>query len=715
MLKRNVLSSLVAVAGLASAAHAGGGPENVLILINPANAESMYLGHYYQYARNIPSSNVLYIDPAATNYAAFAGTNGNIDAVLGKLVDGRISDHIDYIVVATGQTFYVDAPGLISDGCWPVARFSLTSAYSSAFIRAQVLTATMSSQSTNHYFGIAAQPFDSNLRWTSGSVTTIPPNPRYFISAQLGYTGLRGNTVAEITSMIDSTAVVDGTHPSGNFYYMNTTDAIRNVRSPNFAPAVSSIVAAGGQAQILNGILPDFRHDCLGIMTGWVDPQVDTAIMTLRPGAYCDDLTSYHATFDIPDQTKMSSWIRRGAAGVSGTVEEPCNYTGKFAAPNLNAVYYKGLSLGEAYLRSIAYFPFQSMFQGDPISRPFATLPTVIPNVPSGPVSGTISFTPAVSTTLPGTSIASVEVYVNGVNLRPFAPNDPCQFSTTDLPDGINDLRILAIDNSPVKTVGRWAGTININNHGHIVTLGTPTITGNLSTAFPANVTVSGPGTVQEVRLMRNGRVLASSNTAPASWNVFGRDIGAGRSRVQAEVLYTDGSRALSAPVVMDIAFTAGAPSGQQPVAYNYSKVVSRGQAVTVELPAKFDDDASGATFTLLTSPAQCTVGAGTKGYRIMTPAANASGSESFTFRVNTPSGQSNTATVTLVYTPAYCYANCDSSTASPLLTANDFQCFLNKFAAGDIFANCDNSGTQPLLTANDFQCFLNAYAAGCS
>jgi len=60
------------------------------------------------------------------------------------------------------------------------------------------------------------------------------------------------------------------------------------------------------------------------------------------------------------------------------------------------------------------------------------------------------------------------------------------------------------------------------------------------------------------------------------------------------------------------------------------------------------------------------------------------------------------------------CYANCDNSTVAPILTANDFQCFLNKFAAQDPGANCDGSTTNPILTANDFQCFLNAYAAGC-
>ncbi|MBX3377705.1 MAG: S8 family serine peptidase [Phycisphaeraceae bacterium] len=64
---------------------------------------------------------------------------------------------------------------------------------------------------------------------------------------------------------------------------------------------------------------------------------------------------------------------------------------------------------------------------------------------------------------------------------------------------------------------------------------------------------------------------------------------------------------------------------------------------------------------------------------------------------------------------PSGCYANCDQSTGAPLLTANDFQCFLNKFAAGDTYANCDQSTGSPLLTANDFQCFLNKFAAGCT
>jgi hypothetical protein len=68
----------------------------------------------------------------------------------------------------------------------------------------------------------------------------------------------------------------------------------------------------------------------------------------------------------------------------------------------------------------------------------------------------------------------------------------------------------------------------------------------------------------------------------------------------------------------------------------------------------------------------------------------------------------------TMIPVTATCYPNCDGSAATPVLTPNDFQCFLNRFATADPFANCDESTATPLLTANDFACFLNAYAAGC-
>jgi streptogramin lyase len=63
---------------------------------------------------------------------------------------------------------------------------------------------------------------------------------------------------------------------------------------------------------------------------------------------------------------------------------------------------------------------------------------------------------------------------------------------------------------------------------------------------------------------------------------------------------------------------------------------------------------------------------------------------------------------------PPPCYANCDGSTASPVLNVADFTCFLQKFSLGDPYANCDGSTGVPLLNVADFTCFLQKFAQGC-
>jgi hypothetical protein len=67
------------------------------------------------------------------------------------------------------------------------------------------------------------------------------------------------------------------------------------------------------------------------------------------------------------------------------------------------------------------------------------------------------------------------------------------------------------------------------------------------------------------------------------------------------------------------------------------------------------------------------------------------------------------------VATPQACYANCDNSTAPPILNVNDFICFQQRFAAGDSYANCDGSTSPPVLNVNDFICFQARFVAGCS
>jgi hypothetical protein len=79
----------------------------------------------------------------------------------------------------------------------------------------------------------------------------------------------------------------------------------------------------------------------------------------------------------------------------------------------------------------------------------------------------------------------------------------------------------------------------------------------------------------------------------------------------------------------------------------------------------------------------------------------------------NCRSQTSSTATLTITGGQS-CYANCDNSTSAPILNVLDFNCFINRFSAGDSYANCDNSTVVPVLNVLDFNCFINQFSAGC-
>jgi hypothetical protein len=66
------------------------------------------------------------------------------------------------------------------------------------------------------------------------------------------------------------------------------------------------------------------------------------------------------------------------------------------------------------------------------------------------------------------------------------------------------------------------------------------------------------------------------------------------------------------------------------------------------------------------------------------------------------------------------CYADCDGNEA---LNVDDFLCFINEFATAQSlptsqqithYANCDGSTAEPVLTVDDFLCFINEFAQGC-
>jgi hypothetical protein len=641
----------VLAAAWASPALAGGTPEEAFLIVDPARTDAMYVANYYRHVRDVPSVNVLYMDPTAPDYTTFDAEN--LVAVLGMLENRQIRDHIHYHVVPPASSFYVHAPGLVFDGCAPVSRFSISACYTLMFQRSAIFSGNMHSAKPNRYFGLDNTPygFDSTIKWKDGAPSTDGRGHFYFIGASLGYTGERGNTLEEIIAMIDRSVAVDGTFPAGTFYYMETTDELRSGPRDDYYPtAVADITALGGSAEHLFDVLPIGRHDCLGIMTGWASPDIEGADLTILPGAICDHLTSYAATFDTSSQTKLSSWIRKGASGSWGAVQEPCNYPGKFPHARVYVWYYQGLSLGEALFRSVGYLPFQGLLYGDPLTRPFAALPTVdVPDAPPGTVSGPVTLTPVATATCPGAEIAELSLLIDGVVHSLVGPGEPFVVDTSELPDGWHDMRVLAYDDTVQRFTGRWLGELTTDNRGRSATLDVTPDSGNWTTAFEASVAGTGAD-VAEVRLLHNGRVVAAAAGCSAQLTVYGLTLGAGPVQVQAEALYVDGERVRSEPQALQVDYAGGTPSGAAPVAFSYTKHVLGDAPFVVELPAAFDDPDTALTYTLLTEPVQATVAEGTGPYRIMWPDPLTEGTDEFTFQVDSAVGSSDVATVSLIY-----------------------------------------------------------------
>ena len=704
-------SHALALVALAAAVAAAEGPENAILVVDPTSHDAMYVANYYKAARGLPDANVLYMAPGAANLAAFAGANR--DGLLGALANRRLDDHADLVILPPGP-FYVSAPGLISDGCSPVNRLSITSAYATAFFTDLILDGTANNL-PNGYFSANGAPlaFDSNETWFGGNHSDADIAKRYFIGAMLGETGENGNTIDEILDMIDRSVAADGTRPEGTYYFMNNTaDPARNVRNTQFPSTIAAMTDAGHDAEQIDAAkLPIGKQDCLGVLSGFANGNIVGADYALIPGAFADHLTSYAATLDNGSQSKVSEWIRKGASASAGAVEEPCNYTGKFTFARFHYYYAEGLSIGEAYLRTIAWGPFQNLLYGDPLTRAHTYIPDVdLGDLPPGPLAGVVAFTPGATTPDPDAAIESITLYVDGVPDQTVAPGEQIVLDTTALDDGYHELRVVASDDTTVRARGNAVADVEIDNAGGAVDLGVNMDSGLLHNAFVFTVDGFGARDVDRVRLLQHGRVVATApaDAGSATLTVHGIILGAGPSRLRAEAVLADDAIVRSNPVDIEIGDFFEQVAYPVPVAFDHEIRVLDDQPFLVELPATYRDDPATATYEIVDAPGHATVYDNDGPFRVLIPNGDGADADSFTFRVTTPNGTSNVATVDIAYAAEGCPADVNGD---GLLNILDFVAFQTLFQAGDPAADVNGDGALNIL---DFVAYQQLFQAGC-
>ncbi|MGE3181467.1 MAG: hypothetical protein AB7N71_07550 [Phycisphaerae bacterium] len=652
---------LLTLCAAASVTWAGGTGNNALLIVDPTNADALFFANYYRAARSIPVSNILYIAPGAFDFDEFAETN--IVALQATVQQRQIADHVDFVIVMPSDAYYVDAPNLVFDVCSPVRRFSISAAYSFSFLAQEILSAggNYSSLAVNQYASFFEGPigFSAAAGWVQGVPTAPLFGQRIFLGALLGYTGARGNTREEIVDMIDRSVASDGAHPAGTFYFMHTDDPLRSPpRHGGFTLAELNIELDGGAAETLFADLPLGQNDCLGIMTGLANPGIENADMMLRPGTFADHLTSFAARFDTNSQEKVSRWIVKGASGSWGTVEEPCNWSSKFPHASLHVNYFRGLTLGEAAYRSVGALPFQGLLIGDPLTRPFAEIPTiVVSNAPTAPVSGNLSFTPVVT----GGGIAEVRLLIDGVIRQTRPAGLPFTIDTTSLRDGYHDLCFEAVRNNAPKTSGRWIGSFMVENRDLRILLSATTQAGLTTDLFSFAVDASHPP--RETRLLHNGRIVARSGLSSASLAVPGSILGAGPVEIHAEAYYAGGNAVRSAPIALQIEEAGVMSTAAAPIAISCTRSVRDVSVpMVVELPISFRGELGTVDYEIVTYPQRGALNDTREGPHVLyepDPSGDC-GLDSFQFRARHGAATSNLATIWIDYGLCVGDLNCD-------------------------------------------------------
>ena len=294
---------------------------------------------------------------------------------------------------------------------------------------------------------------------------------RYYLSAMLAYTGQRGNSLPEIKYYLERSTASDGSHPKGTVYLMENGDIRAEARQPWYNDTCALLQEMGKKCEILSrgvgsrrGILPENRQDIIGLVAGTRGFKWKASNSKLLPGAIADSFTSYGGDFDNRKQTKLTEFLRQGAAGSSGAVTEPYNFPEKFPLPLMHYYYASGYSLAESWYQAVAS-PYQALLVGDPLSRPFADFssPQLTRPDPDSPWRGEVHLYAETSASKKN-NISRLELWVDGLPVSEVAPAEPMIWDTRKVSDGHHDLRLVSVEDGPIETRSYSRYNIRVSN-----------------------------------------------------------------------------------------------------------------------------------------------------------------------------------------------------------------------------------------------------------
>ena len=520
---------------------AGLGPEDVFLVVNSASPASKAVANHYQQLRSIPANNMMYLDWSGPVTVTDIDTFRDriLQPIFIELEKRNLISQIDCIAYSSdfpyGVEFSADTNG--------DAKHTTASLTGMTFLAQQTMTGNPNIY-TNLDSNWYARPkagrgrrdqshgFRSSYYWRDDGGPHRSSGRRYILATMLAYTSGRGNSLREVVSYLRRSALADGTHPDGTIYLMKSNDVRSRTRQGGFPNLINDLRELGIRAEVANGQLPQGKSDVAGAVVGTSAFKWENSGSTILPGAIVENLTSYGGILKHgAGQTPMTAFLRHGAAGSSGTVIEPFAIQAKFPHPDIHLHYARGCTLAESFYQSVRG-PYQLLVVGDPLCRPWASIPVVeVEGVEANQsISGVIEIRPKTRSKT-DTPVAEFALLIDGRELVRVADGSAMRLDTRKIPDGRHEIRIVAIEDSLIESHGQIIVPVNIDNHQRKITcrVSKQKVPWNQYLFFAAE----SPGS-ESIVIIQNRRPIAKIAGEKGQVRIDPRSLGVGPVQLQA-------------------------------------------------------------------------------------------------------------------------------------------------------------------------------------
>ena len=375
----------------------------------------------------------------------------------------------------------------------------------------------------------------------------------YLMAMSLGVTRGAGTTLPEAIQILETAVQADGTDPEGTFYFTKTDDVRTKTREPFFSMTINRLKELGKTGEVVESDMPMVKDRCLGVTMGSPSFRWKASTSRIVPGAIAENLTSLGGVMTAGSaQTKLTELLLAGAAASSGAVTEPYSILEKFPHPMIHAHYAAGLTAAEAYANSVSG-PYQLLVVGDPLCRPFGTIPemTVTGLSEGDTVSRTIELKVVKSDREESFIPSRFDVLLDG-RLAQTAPTLEMLKLNFDrpLPAGYHELSLIVADETLLAnrwstSIGFWAGSAQERVELERLDEGIRGAGNRIQCK------VTGPEG-SRVQLRHDWEVIAESDQAEAVFEISPVKVGAGPVRLIA-VAIAQGVEHFSKPIVVDV------------------------------------------------------------------------------------------------------------------------------------------------------------------